>query len=222
MIKRLFALVLVASLIVLGCGGTNTGWVGRGGCKPYLENERAWIGCDFYLQDLTTTEFSSNPSLGGWLMHSSFLYATLANVNLERFILSYDDFSQADLTGANLKSVFVTYSDLENAKLNGANLEGAIFSFSSANGADFSGANLAGVGFKGTSLRSASFVGAKLRDASFGNGVYIDGVDFTDADLTGASFGVMLHSSFIPKPPIYRRTTMPDGSLNNQDCKVAP
>ena len=216
--KRLFVLVLLASLTVIGCGGTNTGWVERGGCKPYLENERAWIGCNFYLQDLTMTEFSSDPRLAGWLMHSSFLYATLANVNLERFILSYDDFSQADLTGANLKSVTVTYSDLENAKLNRANLEGARFSFSSANGADFAGANLVGVAFKGTSLRSASFAGANLREAFFGNGVYIDGVDFTDADLTGASFGVMLHSSFIPKPPIYCRTTMPDGTLNNRDC----
>lgn len=218
--KRWLALALTASLIMLGCGGTSSGWVGRGGCKSYQQNERAWSGCDFSMQDLTSTTFS--PSLGaefgGWLQHSSFLSATLVNANLARFVLSFNDFNRADLTGANLKGVFVTYSDLGGATLNGANLEGAWFQHSSANGADFSGANLAGVAFWGTNLRSASFAGANLREAFFGNGGYIDGVDFTDADLTGASFGVMFNSSFIVKSPIYCRTTMPDGSLNNQDC----
>jgi uncharacterized protein YjbI with pentapeptide repeats len=218
--KKFLALAIVASLITLGCGGVSTGWVGRGGCKSYQQNERAWIGCDFSMQDLTSTTFSPNrgDEFGDWLQHSSFLYAEMAGVNLEGFQLSFDDFSQADLTGANLKSVVVKHSDLENAKLIGANLEGASFYFSSANGADFSGANLAGAQFKGTSLRSASFAGANLREASFGNGGYIDGVDFTDADLTGASFGVMFNSSFIVKSPIYCRTTMPDGSMNNENC----
>ena len=216
--KRLFVLVLVVSLIALGCGGTSTGWAGRGGCKPYLGNESVWFGCDFYLQDLTATTFLSDSSLGGWIMHSSFLRATLANVNLERFQLSFDDFSRADLTGANLKRAVFKHSDLEGATLNGANLEGAWFYHSSANGADFSRANLAGARFTGTPLRSASFTGADLRDVSFDSGVYIDSVDFTDADLTGAFFGELLYSSFIQKLPIYCRTTMPDGSLNNQDC----
>jgi len=218
--KRWLALALTASLITLGCGGTSSGWVGRGGCKSYQQNERAWIGCDFSMQDLTSTTFSPNPGdeFGNWLQHSSFLYAEMAGVNLEGFQLSFNDFSQADLTGANLKSVVVKHSELKSAKFIGANLEGAWFEHSSANGADFSGANLAGARFMGTSLQSASFDGANLREASFGNGGYIDGVDFTDADLTGASFGVMFNSSFIVKLPIYCRTTMPDGSLNNQDC----
>ena len=208
----------MASLITLGCGGTASGWAGRGGCKSSIENARYWFGCDFAMQDLSATTFSSNPTLGGWLMHSTFRSSVLTGVNLERFDLFFNDLSEAVLSGANLKGTVLKYSVLDKATLNEANLEGVQFSFSSARGADFTRANLAGASFTGVDLLGASFVGANLRDAFFGPGTYIDRVDFTDADLTGAFFGVMLHSSFLVKSPIYCRTTMPDGSLNNQDC----
>ena len=112
-------------------------------------------------------------------------------------------------------------SHLAEAEFRDADLTDATFWRVDARGADFTGAVLVNAWFRsGTNLVSANFTGADLRDANFNN-VFLKGTNFTDADLTGASgvlYQELSEGSPFFEPPVFCRTTMPDGVINNEGC----
>ncbi|GKY89573.1 pentapeptide repeat-containing protein [Sinisalibacter aestuarii] len=98
-----------------------------------------------------------------------------------------------DLSGADLR-----WANVYEAELAGAdNLVNAVL-----NGADLSGANLYGANLQGTALRGANLQGAEMSWANL-RSADLNGADVTDAKFTGA---------------IFCKTTMPDGSVNDDNC----
>lgn len=91
----------------------------------------------------------------------------------------------------------LTGADLRGASAAGGNFAVANFSGANLSGADFSGANLSGADLTGAFLVNTRFAGADLRGADLRDAV-IDGADFQAATLC--------------------ETTMPDGSVRNDDC----
>lgn len=209
----------ISSLVLLiGCANPTPAWVNQGKCKDYFANpiRTSWMGCDFHQQDLVGVDFSTVD----FLTHSLFFRAQLSGVNLSGAMLYYNDFQLADLSEANLSRVTFRNSILDGADFRNADLTNATFWRVDAGGADFTGAVLVNAGFRsGTNLVNANFTGADLRDAQFNN-VFLRGTNFTDADLTGA-YGVLyqeLSEDPFLERPLFCRTTMPDGVINNEGC----
>lgn len=140
----------------------------------------------------------------------------MVGVDMSAMILYQVSIGGADLSAADFQDSRITLASLFNSNFTSANMRGVVFSSSRASGVDFGLANLAEAKFYSTNLSGALFVGANLRNATFSQGTIIDNADFTDADLTGAVFESLGAST--GRPPIYCRTTMPDGSMNNENC----
>jgi uncharacterized protein YjbI with pentapeptide repeats len=99
------------------------------------------------------------------------------------------DWSGCDVHGANLDDV-----RLRNANLSGANLDGAFLRNSDLNGVNFTGASL---------------VNANLYFSDMAN------TNLTNANLFGANLD---GAALFGYDAIFCNTTMPDGSINNDDC----
>ena len=158
--------------------------------------------------------------------------AQLAGANISNTFIRFQNFNNADLSGViavdafffestTMEAVFdnadLTKVGTENSTMRGASFVGATFvegSIKSTNlrMANFSGANLTDTVFTGSTLSGATFAGAILINVVFDHTGLSD-VDMTDADLTGAAFNGTDISSVI-----FCRTTMPDGTLNNEGC----
>ena len=217
--KILMSLGVSSLVLLIGCANPTPAWVNQGKCKDYFDNpiRTSWMGCDFHQQDLVGVDFST----ADFLAHSLFFRAKLGGANLSGVMLYYNDFQLADLSGANLSRVTFLGSHLAEAEFRDADLTDATFWRVDARGADFTGAVLVDAWFRsGTNLVSANFTGADLRDANFSN-VFLKGTNFTDADLTGASgvlYQELSEGSPFFEPPVFCRTTMPDGVINNEGC----
>jgi hypothetical protein len=85
----------------------------------------------------------------------------------------------------------------------GKNLAKCCYEEQDLPGQIFTGANLGKANFRGATLTNANFAGANLGNACL-----------VDADLTGATFDVPANRF----RAIFCRTTMPDGSINNDGC----
>lgn len=115
----------------------------------------------------------------------------LRGVSLRELDLAGVDFKGAKLTKADLYGV-----DLTDAKLAATDLAGALLDRAVLTRADFSGANLEGAmvlrptifsGLERNRSEAPRFVGARLVGVAFSG--WLDGTDFSTADLTGATFG---------------------------------
>ena len=96
------------------------------------------------------------------------------------------------LAGANLRTVRLIDADLK-----GASLKGASLMYAKLIDADLKGADLRSANLHDADLSSANLMGANLMGANLGSAKLID------ADLKDAKFC---------------NTTMPDGTINNEDC----
>ena len=130
-----------------------------------------------------------------------------------------------NLLGADLSGVDLSYKDLKGADLGGANLTNAILTEvnlerSSLAGADLTGANLVGAHLSHAELSNAKLVSVDLTDAdlSFAN---VNDTILIQSNLTGASF-LEVRMGDIGKYDSNTecRTTKPNGSVANQDCKL--
>jgi uncharacterized protein YjbI with pentapeptide repeats len=115
--------------------------------------------------------------------------------------LSFKDLRELDLAGVNFKGANLTGSNLYGANLSGANLTGTSLKGGSLNRAnvaqaDFSGANLEDVSLLRLTIfttlerdprEAPRFAKANLRNAKLSG--WMDGTDFSGADLSGALFG---------------------------------
>lgn len=115
----------------------------------------------------------------------------LAGVSLRGLDLAGVDFKAAKLAKADLYGVDLTDAQLTNCDLMGALLDRAIMTR-----ADFSGANLEGAtllrptifsGLERNRAEAPKFVGARMAKTALSG--WLDGTDFSKADLTGAKFG---------------------------------
>ena len=91
---------------------------------------------------------------------------------------------------------------LKNTNLEGANLVGANLEGANLVGANLVGANLIGTRLKDANLRSADLSWVNFKMANL-EGANLNKANLTRANLTNAKFC---------------KTTMPDGSINNDDC----
>jgi uncharacterized protein YjbI with pentapeptide repeats len=135
-------------------------------------------------------------------------HTDLRSSNLSHADLSYANASYADLTNASLY-----YAELENADLSNATLEYVHLSHANLEFANLSHADLS------HGLLQADFFSADLSYADLTNADLTDS-NFNHADLTGANLrGAYDQSLNDPlNGAILCQTTMPNGSINNDDC----
>jgi hypothetical protein len=112
----------------------------------------------------------------------------------------------AELAGCDLRQ----HPDLDRADFTNAKLEDAILS----------GAALANVSFRGARLWRAKLDGANLTNANFNDSgdqrTDVFAVDFSDADLTGATLDSndVLYAHYA----VFCHTTMPNGEIDDSGC----
>jgi uncharacterized protein YjbI with pentapeptide repeats len=170
-------------------------------------------GISFARSDLTGANAGCDPDLPRTNLAGAKLYrAIFVDARLCDAILADADLHGSDLTGAALEDAGLHRANLSWAILNGAgagfapfvdaNLANAVWRDGSAVGASFDGADLHRIDLRGTTVRAGSLVDADLRYAR------LDGVDFTNTDLTGANWrrATGLGSA------IFSNTTCPDGT----------
>lgn len=141
---------------------------------------------------LDYTDFQGAMFVDSRFLDSSAIGAIFISADMTDVGIINSIMREADFAGAILVNANITNADLRNAVLTGADLSGAQIVGALLRGADLSGANLSGATLDRSSITDA---------------------DLTDADLTGATIVRMSLSS-----AILCRTTMPDGSVNNDDC----
>jgi Pentapeptide repeats (8 copies)/NACHT domain len=126
---------------------------------------------------------------------------------------------EADLSGADLIS-----ANLSKANLIGANLWKAKLISAYLQRADIIGANLSGADLRKADLSGADIIGANLSDTNL-SGADLIGADLSGADLIGANLsganlsGANLHHLLQLDQAILCKTTLPDGTVSNRDCK---
>ena len=155
-------------------------------------------GFDFYGADLREANFSG-ANLGG----AKFVEAKLLGARFFNAQLNQADFSDAQLKGAVFFKADCLGIKFINANLHNANLASALLWNSDFTGADltdadlhaaplcdsrFCNATLVGADLSRADLDYANFSGADCKNALFDHTANTCWADFTDADLTDASF----------------------------------
>ncbi|PHS37800.1 MAG: low-complexity protein [Robiginitomaculum sp.] len=124
------------------------------------------------------------------------------------------DLSGADLSNKMLKGAGLNGANLTNANLNGINLEGAHLV-----GADLTGAKMVGAKLSNANLSNAKLVSVDLTDADLSS-ADVNGTILIKSDVTGASFLEVVLGNFGQYASNTEcRTTRPNGSLSNQNCR---
>jgi hypothetical protein len=136
-------------------------------------------------------------------------HADLVNSNLSHADLSYANVSYADLSNANLSYAALYNAVLSNATLEYVHLHQANLEFAGLSHADLSHGFLAQADFFSADLSYADITYADLSDSNF-----------HQANLTGANLRGAFNQS-VSDPlagAILCQTTMPNGTINNDDC----
>ena len=173
---------------------------GEAAKKKLLETKHC-VGCDLRKANLRPSLFS----------RVDLTKADLRSANLQGADLWRARLESANLSGANLREANLSEARLSRANLRGANLQGADLR-ASLRYADLQGANLQGANLRASlwkaNLRGANLQGADLRWAE------LWGADLREANLFKADIDI--NTSF--KRAKYCNTTMPDGTIRNDDC----
>jgi hypothetical protein len=112
---------------------------------------------------------------------------------------AFNRFVSPFLSQANLSSAYLQRADIIGTNLSGADLRKA----------DLSGADIIGANLSDTNLSGADLIGADL------SGADLIGANLSGADLSGAN----LHHLLQLDQAILCKTTLPDGTVSNRDCK---
>ena len=169
-------------------------------------------GANLYGASLTKASLTKANLYGAYLTGANLVGANLAGAylrgaDLQEASLTGASLTKANLTGAylrkaNLRGASLTEASLSRVDLQQANLRGASLTEASLTEASLSRANLAGANLRGANLREANLREANLYYANLRE------ANLKEADLTGVNLS---EAKFC-------RTTMPDGSTNNDDC----
>lgn len=151
-----------------------------------------------------------------------FVYSNLAETKLTRAKLDLSDFTQANFSHAHL--------DQAQSKPDAMHGWGSNFYLANFCSADLTQANLYGY-FQGANFSMAKLNNAVLSTSNdtippnilylqklTGPGLWI-GTNFKDADLTGAHFYDGDNKPADLSQAVFCRTIMPDGRINNRDCR---
>lgn len=160
------------------------------------------------LEGLSTPEadLSGINLRGARLARADLRDAQLDKANLREAKLQGAKLQETNLRNANLEGADLEFADLRGATLDGANLKGAILWDAKLQEANLSTANL-----RGSSLRGADLEGATLAEAS------LEGAFLFETNLRGTKWGFSSQGE-LEKAELCR-TTLPDGSIVNRDCK---
>ena len=139
--------------------------------------------------------------------------SNLSQADLRRFQLSGVSLRKARLNGADLSRADLRRAFLSRVDLRRANLIGTNLVEVDLRGADLRCADLFGADLFGSDLRGADLRGAYLFEANL-DGIDLRGVNLKNADLKGAN---LMGTQF--KGITFCETTMPDGYIENRDCK---
>jgi len=112
--------------------------------------------------------------------------ARFDNARIEDSSVKGADLTLSSLRGAKLTETSFERSILRGAVLDDAEGDGAIFRGADLRGATLIGARLDDADFRGADLREADLSRGRFRDADF-RGAILDGVQWTDTDLRGAT-----------------------------------
>ncbi|NEQ96194.1 MAG: hypothetical protein F6K30_05650 [Cyanothece sp. SIO2G6] len=203
-------------------------------------NRGVFIFASFVGSDLTNADIRFGRFQGADLSE-----VKLIETDLRGSIFSYTNMQNADLTGANLSVNYYRRSVLgkrfaeefrfsrrtilnrvnaTNAIFQNIEVDSAIFSYATLAGADFTEASIDDTYFGNVSLSNSIFQNAIVNESSFLRGD-LTGVDFTgaevdDIDFSGATLTNATTDSFVLTENKLCDTTLPDGTVSNQDCEV--
>ncbi len=160
-------------------GSTAVGLLG-GGLVAVMAGGGA-LAADYTAREITQALFDAESGIRIDLSGKSLRELDLSGVNSKA----------AKMTGADLYGTNLADADLKNTDLTGALLDRAVVTRTNFNGAKLEGITL----FRPTiysrlerdQAEAPTFVGAKLKGARFSG--WLDGTDFSKADLTGVVFG---------------------------------
>ena len=182
-----------------------------------LSNSNFTITMRGYLTPLVKSNFKNTDFSNANLSNSIFYGAKFLNANFTNAKLDNSDLSLANLQGANL-----TNASLINVKAQMDTMHGWGANFESANftKANLSNANLAG------DFKSANFTNANLSNATLKN-VTTDGQDgswsgtnFENVNLKNTTLLDINGKPSALEGALFCNTIMPDGAVNNSDCKA--
>jgi len=143
----------------------------------------------------------------------------LVNMALTKAKLQESNFFRTNLQGAQIvqtemQGAFFDEAHLESAILVRTNLQNAVFPGAKLQKTKFFNADLRGADFVAADLRQTSFVKTNLQNANFEQ-ANLQETRFREANLQGATFDNDKRLA----QALFCRTTMPNGTLNNRDCK---
>ncbi|MCK4870790.1 MAG: pentapeptide repeat-containing protein [Gammaproteobacteria bacterium] len=210
-------------------------------------SDAGWMSCDFVGADMTLANLSNvnfTVAMRGYvtpLAKADFSGAILDRAQLTNAVLYGDNFTYAKLPSADLRNADLSMANFSHALLNKSNMQGAIAKTDAMHGwgvdmrrANFYKANLTGARLYGD-FAHAKFNGAILKNAIIDtspNAIPSElesmvkpkhawqGVDFSGANLTGAKIKTEGKIIKLEKSgAILCHTIMPDGKINNNNCK---
>ena len=183
---------------------------GEAAQKLFRDNE--CVGCD-----LNGTSLRGANLEGANLYGASLTKASLTKANLYGAYLTGANLVEANLREADLRGADLQEASLTGASLTKANLTGAYLRKANLRGASLTEASLSRVNLQQANLRGASLTEASLTEASLSR-ANLAGANLREANLREANLaGANLTGAKLSEAK-FCRTTMPDGSTNNDDC----
>ncbi|MEC4984498.1 MAG: pentapeptide repeat-containing protein [Oscillatoria sp. PMC 1076.18] len=184
----------------------------------------------YYLTKFNTLDLEGANLKNAKLKFLSAKKINLRNANLNLADISNNWWDEADFSAASLHR-----ADLSRSIMKGANFEKSSSGALELLGGDFTNANFKDAEMDGVDMRAANFTAANFENAIIDSDGPYDphylGANFTDANFKGAKIFltefVATKNSASEGDVIERameniilcRTIMPDGTINNRDCK---
>jgi len=106
-----------------------------------------------------------------------------ATISVSDIFINFVDFTGADLTGIELSSLRIRGSEFNGTNFHNSNMNHISFVFCEFIDAKFNNSK-----FIDSVFQNVSFHNAKINDGSFKNTLFVDFVNFSNADLEGTSF----------------------------------
>ena len=166
---------------------------------------------------------------GANLRNASLKFLSARKINLKNANLSWANISNVRWDEADFSRAEMYRTDFSRSYLRGANFEKSNSGGLELLGGDFSNANFKDSCMDGVDMRASIFTGANFENAVFDSDgpydPYYLGANFTDANLRnlGKNFecGGGAAASYLKndKSVYFCHTIMPDGTINNRDCK---
>ena len=150
-----------------------------------------------------------NVSLNGAQLHG----ANLKNADLDQALMWGVELEGLQLeTVQRLEGIQLGEVNLDRLNLQGVDLEGANLNRASLRETELAGANLEAISLMNSNLKNANLENVNLENANLTN------TDLADSNLQGATLRGAKSEGINLRGATLCNTTMPDGTVENQDC----